>query len=54
MFWAGQYKRKRKGREGRTVGHTTRSDLSGHDLPHTEVRVRRAAIGKRKKGTFSL
>uniref|UniRef100_A0A2N9G899 Transmembrane protein n=1 Tax=Fagus sylvatica TaxID=28930 RepID=A0A2N9G899_FAGSY len=32
------------------VGHTTRSDHFGHDLPHTEVRVRRVASSKKKKG----
>ena len=50
-FQAGQYKRKRKGREGRRVDHTARSDHSGHDLPHTEVRVHRAATSKRNKGS---
>uniref|UniRef100_A0A2N9G455 Uncharacterized protein n=1 Tax=Fagus sylvatica TaxID=28930 RepID=A0A2N9G455_FAGSY len=34
-----------------TVGHTARSDHSGHDLPHTEVRVCRAAPSKRKEGS---
>jgi hypothetical protein len=33
------------------VGHTTRSDHFGHDLPHTEVRVCRAATSKKKKGS---
>ena len=33
------------------VGHTTRFDHSGHDPPHTEVRVHRAAISKKKKGS---
>ena len=32
------------------VGHTTRSDHFGHDLPHTEVRVRHVASSKKKKG----
>jgi hypothetical protein len=50
-FRSGQYKQKRKGREGRRVGHTARSDQSGHNRPHTEVRVRRVATSKRKKGS---
>ena len=33
------------------MGHTVRSDQSGHDLPHPEVRVRRAATSKRNKGS---
>jgi hypothetical protein len=33
------------------VGHTARSDHSGHDLPHTEVRVRHAATSKKNKGS---
>ena len=33
------------------VGHTARSNHSSHDFPHTEVRVRRAAISKKKKGS---
>jgi|UniRef100_A0A2N9GRA0 hypothetical protein len=32
------------------VGHTARSDHSGHDLPNREVRVRRAALSEKKKG----
>ncbi len=32
------------------VSHTTRSDHSGHNLPHTEVRVCRVASSKKKKG----
>jgi hypothetical protein len=51
LFRAGQDKRKRKGREGRRVGHTARSDHSGHDLPHTKVRERRVASSKRNKGS---
>jgi hypothetical protein len=43
-------KEKKRG-EGMRVGHTARSDHSGHDLPHTEVRVRRAATSKKKKGS---
>jgi hypothetical protein len=33
------------------VGYTARSDHSGHDLPHTEVRVCRTAPSKRKEGS---
>ena len=33
------------------VGHKARSDHSGHDLPHTEVRVSRSATSKKKKGS---
>jgi hypothetical protein len=31
------------------VGHTARSGQSSHDLPHTEVRVRRAATNRINK-----
>uniref|UniRef100_A0A2N9J8U5 Uncharacterized protein n=1 Tax=Fagus sylvatica TaxID=28930 RepID=A0A2N9J8U5_FAGSY len=50
-FRSGQDKRKRKAKEGRRVAHTTRSDQSGHDLPHLEVRVRRVATSKGNKGS---
>jgi hypothetical protein len=43
-------KGKRKRGERMRVGHTARSNHSSHDFPHTEVRVRRAAISKKKKG----
>ena len=33
------------------VGHTARSNHSDHDLPHMEVRARRAATSKKKKGS---
>ena len=33
------------------MGHTARYDHSGHDLPHTKVRVRCAATSKKKKGS---
>ncbi len=50
-FRSRQDKRKRKGREGMRVGHTARSDHSGHDLLHTEVRVCRVATSKKNKGS---
>ena len=31
------------------MGHTARSGQSSHDLPQTEVRVRRAATNRRNK-----
>jgi hypothetical protein len=33
------------------VGHMARSDHSGHDLLHTEVRVCRVATSKKNKGS---
>ena len=33
------------------MGHTARFDHSGHDFPHTEVRVRRAAPSIRNNGS---
>ena len=44
-------KGKRRRGERMRVGHTAGSEHSGHDLPHTEVRVRRAARSKKKKGS---
>ena len=36
------------------VGHTARFDHSGHNPPHTEVRVRHAATNKKKKGSMEV